>query len=107
MTMSKQDVLFYCFKVQEMSRQDVLFYCCRVQEIMLDNQKEAGRIPRTVDCELTCDLGQTSFTGSGLPCTFVWSFIWSVGCALFQTTNLGPVWECCCGTFCHYGTFCH
>ena len=78
-----------------MSKQDVLFYCCRVQEIMLDNQKEAGRIPRTVDCELTCDLGQTSLTGSALPQTFVWSFICSVGCALFQTINLGPVWACC------------
>ena len=29
----------------------------RVQEIMGEDQKEAGRIPRTVDCELTHDLG--------------------------------------------------
>ncbi|GFO02710.1 DNA helicase mcm8-like [Plakobranchus ocellatus] len=28
----------------------------RVQEIMSDSQKEAGRIPRTIDCELTRDL---------------------------------------------------
>lgn len=33
---------------------------CRVQEIMGDEQKEAGRIPRTVDCELMEDLGEVS-----------------------------------------------
>ena len=33
----------------------------RLQEIMSDNQKEAGRIPRTVDCELTRDLGKGTF----------------------------------------------
>ena len=30
---------------------------CRVQEIIDDDQREAGRIPRTVECELTADLG--------------------------------------------------
>ena len=29
----------------------------RVQEIMDDDQRESGRIPRTVECELTADLG--------------------------------------------------
>lgn len=29
----------------------------RVQEIMSDDNREAGRIPRTVECELTADLG--------------------------------------------------
>jgi len=29
----------------------------RLQEIMGDDQKEAGRIPRTIDCELSHDLG--------------------------------------------------
>ena len=29
----------------------------KVQEIMRDGQREAGRIPRTVECELTLDLG--------------------------------------------------
>ncbi|XP_033631713.1 DNA helicase MCM8-like [Asterias rubens] len=28
----------------------------KVQEIMMDGQRESGRIPRTVECELTCDL---------------------------------------------------
>ena len=32
----------------------------RVQEIMDDDQRESGRIPRTVECELTADLGRTS-----------------------------------------------
>jgi len=30
---------------------------CRLQETFSDDQREAGRIPRTVDCELTRDLG--------------------------------------------------
>ena len=28
-----------------------------MQEIMDDDQRESGRIPRTVECELTADLG--------------------------------------------------
>lgn len=35
----------------------IRFLCYRVQEIMDDDQRESGRIPRTVDCELTADLG--------------------------------------------------
>ena len=36
----------------------ILFlFAYRVQEIMDDDQRESGRIPRTVDCELTADLG--------------------------------------------------
>ena len=35
--------------------QDVIF---RVQEIINDDHRESGRIPRTVDCELTDDLGK-------------------------------------------------
>jgi len=31
--------------------------CCRLQETFSDDSREAGRIPRTVDCELTRDLG--------------------------------------------------
>ena len=30
----------------------------RIQEIMNDEHRESGRIPRTVDCELTNDLGK-------------------------------------------------
>lgn len=29
----------------------------RLQEIIDDDQRETGRIPRTVECELTSDLG--------------------------------------------------
>ena len=29
----------------------------RVQEIIGDEHRETGRIPRTIDCELTQDLG--------------------------------------------------
>jgi len=32
-------------------------WCCRLQETFSDDLREAGRIPRTVDCELTRDLG--------------------------------------------------
>ncbi|XP_059176311.1 DNA helicase MCM8-like [Physella acuta] len=35
----------------------------RVQEIMPDSQKEAGRIPRTIDCELTRDLVDSCVPG--------------------------------------------
>ena len=34
-----------------------VFSSQRVQEIMDDDQRESGRIPRTVECELTADLG--------------------------------------------------
>ena len=36
---------------------EVFYIFTRIQEIMGDDQKEAGRIPRTIDCELTQDLG--------------------------------------------------
>lgn len=29
----------------------------RIQEMILDDQREAGRIPRNIECELTCGLG--------------------------------------------------
>lgn len=33
-------------------------YICRLQEIIGEDQKESGRIPRTIDCDLTNDLGK-------------------------------------------------
>lgn len=35
----------------------VFFSFHRLQELFSDDLHEAGRIPRTIDCELTCDLG--------------------------------------------------
>ncbi|XP_022097957.1 DNA helicase MCM8-like [Acanthaster planci] len=35
----------------------------KVQEIMMDGQRESGRIPRTVECELTCDLVDSCVPG--------------------------------------------
>jgi len=37
----------------------LLLCMCRLQEMFSDDLHEAGRIPRTIDCELTCDLGMT------------------------------------------------
>ena len=55
------NVLFYENKISLQVFQKQLFYIFslyfRVQEIIGDGQKESGRIPRTVDCELTYDLG--------------------------------------------------
>ena len=36
----------------------LITFTIRVQEIMDDDQRESGRIPRTVECELTADLGR-------------------------------------------------
>lgn len=37
--------------------------CCRVQELMSDDQREAGRIPRTIECELVQDLVDSCVPG--------------------------------------------
>ena len=36
---------------------------CRVQELMSDDQREAGRIPRTIECELVQDLVDSCVPG--------------------------------------------
>ena len=40
-----------------MAGNSLVHFANRVQEIMDDDQRESGRIPRTVECELTADLG--------------------------------------------------
>ena len=34
-----------------------LVWCFRLQEIITDGREESGRVPRSLDCELTYDLG--------------------------------------------------
>ena len=46
--------LIYCLLSYQC---DMVCSANRVQEIMDDDQRESGRIPRTVECELTADLG--------------------------------------------------
>lgn len=36
---------------------------CRLQELMSDDQREAGRIPRTIECELVQDLVDSCVPG--------------------------------------------
>ncbi|KAL4623943.1 DNA helicase MCM8 [Arapaima gigas] len=43
----------------------------KVQELILDDQREAGRIPRTVECELTQDLVDSSVPGDMVTITGV------------------------------------
>ncbi|KAK6639693.1 hypothetical protein RUM43_007968 [Polyplax serrata] len=37
--------------------------CIRLQEIVTDENREGGRVPRTIDCELTADLVETCSPG--------------------------------------------
>ena len=43
----------------------------RLQEIVSDDRREAGRIPRTIDCELTADLVDSCVTGDMVTITAV------------------------------------
>uniref|UniRef100_A0A8C9S1M4 DNA helicase MCM8 n=1 Tax=Scleropages formosus TaxID=113540 RepID=A0A8C9S1M4_SCLFO len=43
----------------------------KVQELILDDQREAGRIPRTIECELTQDLVDSSVPGDMVTITGV------------------------------------
>lgn len=45
--------------------------CCRVQELMSDDQREAGRIPRTIECELVQDLVDSCVPGDMVTITGV------------------------------------
>lgn len=47
------------------------FVCCRVQELMSDDQREAGRIPRTIECELVQDLVDSCVPGDVVTITGV------------------------------------
>lgn len=42
---------------------------CRVQELMGGEQREAGRIPRTVECHLTSDLCDSCVPGDTVTVT--------------------------------------
>ena len=47
------------------------FSCSRVQELTGDGQREAGRIPRTIECELTSDLVDSCVPGDMVTITAV------------------------------------
>lgn len=50
------------------------FLCCalhRVQELMSGDQRESGRIPRTIECELTQDLVDSCVPGDMVTITGV------------------------------------
>ena len=44
---------------------------CRLQERASDDHREAGRIPRTIDCELTADLVDSCVPGDMVTVTAV------------------------------------
>ena len=44
---------------------------CRLQERASDDHHEAGRIPRTIDCELTADLVDSCVPGDMVTVTAV------------------------------------
>ena len=44
---------------------------CRVQELASDGKREAGRIPRTIECELTSDLVDSCIPGDMVTITAV------------------------------------
>lgn len=48
---------------------DLLLRCCRVQELMGGEQRETGRIPRTVECHLTSDLCDSCVPGDSVTVT--------------------------------------
>lgn len=44
---------------------------CRIQELSGDDRREAGRIPRTIECELTSDLVDSCIPGDMVTITAV------------------------------------
>ena len=46
-------------------------HCSRVQELTGDGCREAGRIPRTVECELTSDLVDSCVPGDMVTITAI------------------------------------
>lgn len=46
-------------------------HLCRVQELAYDDRREAGRIPRTVECELTADLVDSCVPGDMVTITAI------------------------------------
>lgn len=59
-----------------MSTSTLFHLCiCRIQEVMDGDLREAGRVPRTMEAELTADLGQfhsiyiRKLNNEHIPCT--------------------------------------
>lgn len=48
---------------QHVAAETELAVSCRVQELMADDQREAGRIPRAIECELVQDLVDSCVPG--------------------------------------------
>lgn len=48
-----------------------LIIYCRLQERASDDHRETGRIPRTIDCELTADLVDSCVPGDMVTITAV------------------------------------
>ncbi len=46
-------------------------FACRIQELSEDDGREAGRIPRTIECELTSDLVDSCIPGDMVTITAV------------------------------------
>ena len=49
----------------------MVFVLSRVQELAMDERRETGRVPRTIECELTADLVDSCVPGDLVTITAV------------------------------------